>query len=149
MLISDYLVPKKPKKNRKIVLFGLIITGVLSAALVIVTYFGFFTGTNYLLLEGELGARGIEISKYSDLTSPTSRILIDPMGQGEDGLSELTDGDIDFNIRNNHEGENSWFGMKSQERSNVVQNYGMYQFYLINQSDRTSDPTNQYPLDIT
>lgn len=137
MLISDYLVPKKPKKNRKIVLFGLIITGILSAALVIVTYFGFFTGTNYLLLDSELGARGIEISKYSDLSQPTSRIVIDPMG--EEGLDELTDGDIDFNVRNTHDGDNSWFGPYTQKRNNVSHTFGMYQFYLINQSDRSAD----------
>lgn len=137
MLISDYLVPKKPKKNRKIVLFGLIITGILSAALVIVTYFGFFTGTNYLLLDSELGARGIEISKYSDLSQPTSRIVIDPMS--EDGLDELTDGDIDFNVRNTHDGDNEWFGPYTQKRNNVSHTFGMYQFYLINQSDPSAD----------
>lgn len=144
MLISDYLVPKKPKKSRRVVIIGLIITGILSATLIIVTYFGFFTGNNYLILDKELGARGIHISKYKDLSNRTSQIMIEPLA--EQGLDEIDNRDIDFGIRNNIYDE-PLFGIYEQKRNNVVHHYAVYQFYLINESD--DNTTTDYVLNVS
>lgn len=147
MRISDILVPKKilvKSKRRRFIIIGLIITGILSATLVVVTYFGFFTGTNFLILDQELGARGIQITQNRDLSERVSRIQIDPIG--EDGLSEIDHRDIDFNSHNNLT-ENKQFGIYEQERNKVIHNYGIYQFYLINESDRLAD--SEYTLNVS
>lgn len=144
MLISDYLVPEKKKKKKNIIIIGLIITGILSATLVIVTYFGFFTGTNYLLLDRALGARGIHISINKDLSERTSRITIEPVS--EFGIDEIYHGDIDFNVRNSH-GFDVLFGEFVQNKNGVIHRYAVYQFYLINDSDQSAD--TQYVLNIS
>lgn len=147
MQISDILVPNKinkREKRRRRVLIGLFITGILSATLAVVTYFGFFTGTNFLILDQELGARGIHISKYSDLRERTSKILIDPIG--EDGLSEIDNRDIDFNSHKTINSDNQ-FGEFVQEKNNVTHTYAIYQFYLINESDKLAD--SEYTLNVS
>lgn len=141
--ISDILVPKQVKKKNRVMLIGLLVTGVLSATLVLVTYFGFFTGTNLLVLDKELGARGIYITKHKDLSNKTASIPIDPLS---DGLDEVDYRDIDFNRHNNIETDEQ-FGIYSQEVNMVTVNYAIYQFYLINESDFSS--SDEFTLNVS
>lgn len=140
MRISDVLVDKKINKSKRkyFIFISLIITGILSFTLVVVTYFGFFTGDNYIVIDKTLGDRGIYITKNKDLSGKSAKIVIEPVT--ENGIDEISDNLIDFNIRNS---DSNLFGIYSQLSNGIVYNYAVYQFYLINESNK-----DEYILDV-
>lgn len=140
MRISDVLVDKKINKSKRkyFIFISLIITGILSFTLVVVTYFGFFTGENYIVIDKTLGDRGIYITKNKDLSGKSAKIVIEPVT--ENGIDEISDNLIDFNIRNS---DSNLFGIYSQKSNGIIYNYAVYQFYLINDSNK-----DEYILDV-
>ena len=114
----------KYKVTKSLLLIGILITGLLSAFIGLVAYFGQYMGTFVISLDDASLALGISLSEHEDFAESNSRLLVNPVNSANpttftdikfaDAVS--TDGDMDKSDGNN---------------------YIAYTFYLENMGDET------------
>lgn len=83
MRISDYITTgtsKRDKKSKKaIITIGLTITSILLAVIVIVTFYGQFTGTYFIQISRDTQNKGIVISETADFANASSKLAMKPV----------------------------------------------------------------------
>lgn len=87
---TDPLFNLKPNKisNSRKVTIGLIITGILSILLVLITVYGQFTGTFLIKLTYSAEQKGILLSKDIDFIDGKERLILNPVSNVEDMIEE-------------------------------------------------------------
>jgi len=133
MKLSDVLYTKKRRLKRRIWTFGLLITGMLSLAFGLLTFYGYNAGNFVMSIDQDAFQRGIILSDNVEFTNPKPRLMSEPVPDARDmtyswlKLEEvvMTDGnykDVDYD-------------------------YVAYTFYLKNTGKETVDVT--YHIRIT
>lgn len=84
MNLSDVLGVRRMTFRRRILTLGAIITGALSIAFTLITFYGQNAGNFVMTVDSELSRRGIELSYDSEFRAPTSRLMTDPIEEARD-----------------------------------------------------------------
>jgi hypothetical protein len=84
MRLSDVLGVRRITFRRRILTLGAIITGALSIAFTLITFYGQNAGNFVMTVDSELSRRGIELSYSQDFRAPTSRLMTDPISEARD-----------------------------------------------------------------
>lgn len=100
----------KYKVTKSLLLIGILITGLLSAFIGLVAYFGQYMGTFVISLDDTSLALGIALSEHEDFESSNSRLLVNPVNSANPttftdikfGDAVMTDGDLDKSEGNNY-----------------------------------------------
>ena len=78
---------KKLTKEQKVTI-GLIVTGILSILLVIITIYGQFTGTFVIKLTHTAEKKGIKLSQTDSFLEKTEKLVLNPVSDTEDMIEE-------------------------------------------------------------
>jgi hypothetical protein len=100
----------KYKVTKSLLLIGILITGLLSAFIGLVAYFGQYMGTFVISLDDASLALGIALSEHEDFEISNSRLLVNPVNSANPttftdikfGDAVSTDGDMDKSDGNNY-----------------------------------------------
>lgn len=84
MRLSKVLQVKKRKLRNRIFTFGVIITGVLSIAFAVITFYGQNAGNFVMSMDYDAYNRGITLSSEKTFINPTPRLLTDPIEDARD-----------------------------------------------------------------
>lgn len=118
--LSTILGAKKTVAKRSIIGIGLLITGILSFVLVLVTVYGQYTGNYLITVTRKAALKGIAISESVDFEKDKDTLRIQPLNDVEDILAS----DLDVESAINTDGQ--YFKAK---------NYIAYTFYLRNSGE--------------
>lgn len=99
--ISEILGAKKAIRRKSIVGLGLLITGILSFILVLVTVYGQYTGNYLITVTRRASLKGIAISESRDFDKDLDTLKIIPINDVEDILSS----DLDVESAVNTDGQ--------------------------------------------
>ena len=116
----------KYKVTKSLLLIGILVTGLLSAFIGLVAYFGQYMGTFVISLDDTALALGIALSENEDFTSSNSRLLVNPVNSA----NPTTFTDIDFGKAVSVDGD--------MDKSNG-NNYIAYTFYIRNEGNISVD----------
>lgn len=100
----------KYKVTKSLLLIGILVTGLLSAFIGLVAYFGQYMGTFVISLDDTALALGITLSEDEDFTYSNSRLLVNPVNSAKPttftdikfGQAVSTNGDMDKSDGNNY-----------------------------------------------
>jgi hypothetical protein len=100
----------KYKVTKSLLLIGILVTGLLSAFIGLVAYFGQYMGTFVISLDDASLALGISLSEHEDFAESNSRLLVNPVNSANPttftdikfGEAVSTDGDMDESEGNNY-----------------------------------------------
>ena len=84
MRLSEVLGVKRMAMKTRIFTLGFIITGIMSLAFGVVTFYGQNAGNFVMAIDPESFTRGIQISDTEDFLIPTSRLLANPVRDAKD-----------------------------------------------------------------
>lgn len=84
MRLSKVLGVKRAKMRAKVLTLGIIITGLLSIAFVVITFYGQNTGNFTMSVDYEAVSRGIILSETEDFENPRSQLTALPIGYARD-----------------------------------------------------------------
>lgn len=84
MRLSKILEVKKRKLRNRIFTFGVIITGVMSIAFAVITFYGQNAGNFVMSMDYDAYNRGIILSSEESFTNPTPRLMTDPIEDARD-----------------------------------------------------------------
>ncbi len=84
MRLSKILEVKKRKLRNRIFTLGVIITGVLSIAFAVITFYGQNAGNFVMSMDYDSYNRGIQLSSDREFTNPTPRLMTDPIDDARD-----------------------------------------------------------------
>ncbi|MGI6781479.1 MAG: hypothetical protein ACOX56_01380 [Acholeplasmataceae bacterium] len=82
------LSTKKKFTREQKVTIGLIVTGILSILLVLITIYGQYTGTFVIKLTHTAEKKGIKLSQTNDFINKTERLVLNPVNDTEDMIEE-------------------------------------------------------------
>lgn len=132
MRISDVITTDSQKRNKTsnktIVSLGLLISGVLLAVIVLVTFYGQFTGTYFIQVKGDADQKGIVLSTSKDFKNPSTKLEINPVMEVDDLLEEHA-------LLN----KEKVFETNGQYFDKEIKNYIGYTFYIKNTSSEIID----------
>lgn len=100
----------KYKVTKSLLLIGILITGLLSAFIGLVAYFGQYMGTFVISLDDMAINLGITLSEDPEFETSTSRLIVNPVNSAtpttftdiDFGTAVSTDGDMDASDANNY-----------------------------------------------
>ena len=100
----------KYKVTKSLLLIGILVTGLLSAFIGLVAYFGQYMGTFVISLDDAALALGISLSEHEEFETSSSRLLVNPVNAATPttftdikfGDAVMTDGDMDKTDSNNY-----------------------------------------------
>ena len=100
----------KYKVTKSLLLIGILVTGLLSAFIGLVAYFGQYMGTFVISLDDAALALGISLSEHEEFETSSSRLLVNPVNAATPttftdikfGEAVMTDGDMDKSDSNNY-----------------------------------------------
>jgi hypothetical protein len=133
MKLSEVLYTKHRRLKRRIWTFGLLITGMLSLAFGLLTFYGYNAGNFVMSIDYDAYERGIILSDSIDFDDPKPRLMSDPVPDARDmtyswlKLEEVVETDGNY--------------------KDVDYDYVAYTFYLKNAGNETVDVT--YHIRIT
>jgi hypothetical protein len=127
MKLSSVLGLRRMRIRNRIVTLGVIVTGMLSAALAIVTFYGQEAGNFVISVDSAAKVRGIHISETEDFEQELSRLMSDPIDEARD---------VTY----------SWLKIEEVEATNgnyrdIDHDYVAYTFYVMNKGSETVDLT--------
>ncbi|MFU8792882.1 MAG: hypothetical protein ACNA7K_02555 [Acholeplasmataceae bacterium] len=84
MRLSDVLGVRRNLLRRRILTLGVIITGALSIAFTLITFYGQNAGNFIMTVDQDALRRGINLSEEPDFNVPTSRLMTNPVSEARD-----------------------------------------------------------------
>ncbi|MFP4177890.1 MAG: hypothetical protein ACLFTZ_03915, partial [Acholeplasmataceae bacterium] len=133
MRFSELIGIKRVVKSRaRIYTLGVIITGILSVMVSIITFYGQNTGNFTMSLDEDAAERGIELSVDSSFADPTTRLMMESVEDAKD----MTYAWIDFEGIRETDGQ---FVDIDPVTGNINNRYIAYSFYLRNSGLETVD----------
>ena len=84
MRLSDVLGVRRNLLRRRILTLGVIITGALSIAFTLITFYGQNAGNFVMTVDQDLARRGIALSETIDFEAPTTRLMTNPINEARD-----------------------------------------------------------------
>lgn len=116
----------KYKVTKSLLLLGILCTGLLSAFIGLVAFFGQYMGTFVISLDDDTTKIGITLSDNIGFTNPGSRLLVNPVNSAD----PTTFNDIDFARAIQTDGDFD---------SSSTNNYIAYTFYIKNEGNAAVD----------
>ena len=116
----------KYKVTKSLLLIGILVTGLLSAFIGLVAYFGQYMGTFVISLDDTALALGIALSDDEEFTTSNSRLLVNPVNSA----NPTTFSDIDFAKAVSTNGD-----MDKSDGNNYI----AYTFYIRNEGNISVD----------
>jgi hypothetical protein len=99
--LSDILNVKKAEKKRKFLGMGIIVSGVLAIAFIVITFYGQYSGNFVINVPPESAERGIQLSIYEDFRSSNDYLTTAPL---KDAL-DTTFTDLNLRMISSAEGD--------------------------------------------
>lgn len=118
MRISDIFKSKEKPSKKLIIRMGLIFTGMISLIIVLVTFYGQYTGTYLITMTKEAHRKGIALSETVDFKELKTDLRFNPLNDIEDTIESF----LNIEEAEKHDGQYYEEG----------QNYLAYTFYLKN-----------------
>lgn len=133
MRLSNVLGFRRARIRNRIFTLGILITGMLSVAFAIITFYGQNAGNFVISVDSIATNRGIILSTEPNFRTPTPRLMTEPISEARDMTY-------------------SWLKIEEVEATNgnyvdIDYDYVAYTFYIMNQGDESVDIT--YHIRIT